>query len=74
MNLQDAFFLIIIFVLLFIRKPTFFVAAGITCLVLSVPLFQLWIFFTAQRLTYYAVVFFTVAIVIMLIKGRDSKS
>lgn len=73
MSLQDIIFLVMLIALLFIRKSIFFVYAGLACLVISIPLFYFWIFFTAQRLTYYAAAFFLIALVMLLINIRKSK-
>ncbi len=70
MKPQDLAFIIVFLFLLFKRKPEWFVYAGIFCLILAVPLFSAWIFFTAQRLTYYAAGFFLAAIVIYLAQAR----
>ncbi|MEM4230904.1 MAG: hypothetical protein QXF25_03450, partial [Candidatus Pacearchaeota archaeon] len=40
------------------RNPIWSVWAGLISLIISIPLFYFQIFFTAQRLTYYAAVFF----------------
>lgn len=67
MKIQDIAFLIFLGILLIIRKPILFVYAGIACLVFSIPLFSKWIFFTAERLTWYAAAFFLIFIIISLI-------
>ena len=68
MKPQDIAFIVIFIVLIALRKPKLFVAAGITCLLVSIPLFAKWIFFTAERLTWYAAVFFLVAAIFYLKK------
>ncbi|OGH16797.1 MAG: hypothetical protein A3C30_00450 [Candidatus Levybacteria bacterium RIFCSPHIGHO2_02_FULL_40_18] len=70
MKPQDLIFLIILLGLLFRRKPEWFTLVGLLCLVLAIPLFSAWVFFTAQRLTYYAAAFFLAAIIIYLIQNR----
>lgn len=73
MKPQDIAFLLVVLVLLLIkrlRRPKVFVASGIVCLVLSLPLFALWIFFTAQHLVWYAAGFFLVAIILLLIHNK----
>ena len=70
MKPQDILFLIVLALLLYKHKPKWFVLAGLACLVLSMPLFHFWVFFTAERLVYYAVGFFLVAIVLLLEYGR----
>ncbi|OGG24526.1 hypothetical protein A3A79_05070 [Candidatus Gottesmanbacteria bacterium RIFCSPLOWO2_01_FULL_43_11b] len=68
MKIQDVFFFIVLTVLFFKRKPRFLVIAGLACLALSIPLFYFWIFFTADRLTWYAAAFFLVFYVYATIK------
>jgi hypothetical protein len=58
MKIQDIAFVIALLILLVIRKPKWFVYAGIGSLVLAIPLFAKWIFFTAERLTWYSAGFF----------------
>lgn len=73
MKPQDIAFIIILFIFLLIRKPKLFVVAGITCLLGSIPLFAKWVFFTAERLTWYAAAFFLIAILVNLYQLRDNK-
>lgn len=61
MKPQDLVFVVVLAILLIIRKPRLLVFAGLICLILAIPLFSSWVFFTAQRLTYYAAGFFLVA-------------
>jgi hypothetical protein len=63
MKIQDIGFFIILFSLVLFRKERLFVYAGLLCLILAIPLFAKWIFFTAERLTWYAGAFFLVAVV-----------
>jgi len=58
MKIQDIAFVIVLITLLVIRKPKLFIYAGIGSLLLSIPLFAKWIFFTAERLTWYSAGFF----------------
>ena len=67
MKIQDIVFILTLIVLLFIHKPKLFVIAGIASLIFAIPLFHQWIFFTAQRLTWYAFTFFLIAIILNLI-------
>jgi len=67
---QDILFLVILVLLLLKRDAKLFVWAGLVFLILSIPLFASWIFFTAQRLTWYAFTFFTIAVILNLIKTR----
>lgn len=65
MKPQDILFLLIILVLLWKRNPKYLLIAGLLCLLLSIPLFHFWIFFTAERLVWYAAAFFLTAIVLL---------
>lgn len=67
MKPQDIVFLVILMVLIIMRKPRLLVGAGLLCLLLSIPLFAGWVFFTAQRLTYYAGGFVFVAVILFLL-------
>src|SRR3989344_8282110 len=70
MKLQDILFFIVFLILIYKRKPEWFAGAGLICLILSIPLFSLWVFFTAQRLVYYAAGFFIASIILFLIQLR----
>lgn len=70
MKPQDVGFFIMLAVLLLVRRPVFLVWAGLGCLVLAIPLFATWTFFTAERLTWYAAAFFTTFILISLLHTR----
>lgn len=67
MKIQDIVFLVIFVVLILRRSPTLLVAAGILCLLFSIPLFYMWVFFTAQHLVFYAAALFFAAIVFLLL-------
>ena len=73
MKIQDIAFFLVLGVLLFKRDPKFFAIAGIISLILAIPLFSLWIFFTAERLTWYAAAFFLVAIISYILQLQKSK-
>lgn len=68
MKLQDVTFFLSLIVLLILKRPVYFVWAGLGCLVLAIPLFATWTFFTAERLTWYAAAFFLAFILISLLK------
>src|SRR3989338_4918827 len=74
MKIQDIAFFLVLGVLLFKRDPKFFAIAGIISLILAIPLFSLWIFFTAERLTWYAAAFFLVAIIFYILQLQKSKT
>ncbi|MEN9406971.1 MAG: hypothetical protein RLZZ455_187 [Candidatus Parcubacteria bacterium] len=58
MKIQDGIFIVIIIFFLLRRDGRHASLAGLLCLFVAVPLFQFWIFFTAERLTWYAASFF----------------
>ena len=53
MKPQDTVFFFLLVGLILVRKPRLFLVSGLVCWALSVPLFAKWIFFTAERLTWY---------------------
>lgn len=73
MKIQDVIFFIILAVAAFQRKPKLAAILGLACLILSIPLFSLWVFFTAERLTWYAAAFFLLSMVLSLIQLKDLK-
>ncbi|MBU4016757.1 hypothetical protein KJ980_07285 [Patescibacteria group bacterium] len=72
MKIQDIIFLIILAVLFYKINPKYFVIAGLVCFALAIPLFYLWIFFTAERLVYYGFAFILSSVLIYLLKSRQS--
>ncbi len=68
MKLQDIGFLIVLAILLIIRKPIWFVYAGLLCFTLAIPLFARWIFFTGERMTWYGAAFVFVSIILYIVK------
>jgi hypothetical protein len=67
MKPQDIIFLVVFLVLIFKRSFKLAVSLGLACLLLAIPLFAKWIFFTAERLTYYAAAFIGLAVILILI-------
>lgn len=67
-KIQDILFFIAYSALFILRKPRVFVWAGLGSLILAIPLFATWTFFTAERLTWYAAAFFLAFIVISFIR------
>lgn len=57
MKLQDLLFIFVFVIIGFLRKPIIYTFAGIFSLLMAIPLFHLRIFFTAERLTWYAAAF-----------------
>nr|MBI5455854.1 hypothetical protein [Candidatus Levybacteria bacterium] len=66
MKIQDIIFLIIFVLVLLKRDSRLSTVTGIICLILSIPLFAAWIFFTAQHLVWYAAAFFLLSIILLL--------
>ncbi len=64
MKIQDIAFFVVLALLILKRRPKLMAACGISCLLLSIPLFSFWVFFTAERLTWYAGGFFLLAIIL----------
>lgn len=54
MKIQDIVFIAIFCILLVAKKQKWFIHIGLLCLILAIPLFAKWVFFTAERLTWYA--------------------
>jgi hypothetical protein len=67
MKIQDILFLIIFLGLLFKHKDNWFLSLGLFCLLLAVPFFYLYIFFTAERLIYYAFLLILTDVILKLI-------
>jgi len=70
MKIQDLFFLIVLAVLFFKKDSKLFLIFGLGSLILSIPLFYLQIFFTAQRLVYYGFAFIFLAVIFMIFKEK----
>ena len=68
---QDLVFIFVLIVLVFLRNPRLSTGVGLICIIASVPLFALWVFFTAERLTLYAAAFLLLAAIqyLVIIKG-----
>lgn len=68
MKLQDILFGILFLLVLWRRKSRLAVFWGLGCLLLAMPLFQFWVFFTAKRLTWYAAAFFAYAVILLFVE------
>lgn len=66
MKPQDIIFFIILVILVYKKNSKLAVLIGIIALIISIPLFATWTFFTAERLTWYAAAFFLLSIVFQL--------
>ncbi len=64
MKPQDILFILVLLFLLWKRNPTYAIVAGLGCLVVAMPLFHFWVFFTAERLVMYSSAFLLLAIVL----------
>lgn len=71
MKIQDIAFFIVLVLLILKRSPKLAVLCGLASLVFSIPLFSFWIFFTAERLTWYAGAFFLLAIIFYFLKSDE---
>jgi len=72
-KIQDLAFFIVFIILLIKRDSKLAAGAGIISLILSIPLFSFWIFFTAERLTWYAAAFFLLSVIFHLISLRKGE-
>ena len=64
MKLQDIVFLFVFLFLLWKRHVRLLAIVGMVCVVVAIPLFAKWVFFTAERLTWYAALFFLAALIL----------
>ncbi len=75
MKIQDIGFFLILIIIVWKRNSTSAVILGLFSLLIAVPLFEEKIFFTAERLTWYAAGFFLLAIIVILYTLiRDKKN
>ncbi|MDE2590551.1 MAG: hypothetical protein KGL95_12910 [Patescibacteria group bacterium] len=63
MKPQDILFFLIAATICYKHNPKWAIMAGLVCLIISIPLFAKWVFFTAERLTWYGAGFFLLAVV-----------
>jgi len=68
MKPQDIAFFFLFLFLLYKKNPRWATVAGLISLILAIPLFALWVFFTAEHLTWYAAGFFLLVILLFLLK------
>jgi hypothetical protein len=66
MKVQDIAFFIFLGILLYLKNPKALIMAGLFSFILSMPLFMIWVFFTAQRLTTYGAGFLFAGIVLLI--------
>lgn len=70
MKIQDILFIIVLIALIYKMNTRWAVLAGLGSLVLAIPLFATWTFFTAERLTWYAASFFLLAVIFHLLNKK----
>jgi hypothetical protein len=68
MKPQDLVFIVVFVCIGLSRRPRLFVWTGLGCLILAIPLFAKWVFFTAERLTWYAAAFFLTYTLYLFVK------
>lgn len=73
MKLQDIIFLLILGCIIFKKNSRLAAGIGLLCLLFAIPLFAKWIFFTAERLTWYGAGFIIVSMVLILIQHKNQK-
>lgn len=73
MKIQDLIFFFAFLLILWLRKPRLAAIIGFFCLFMAAFLFKFWIFFTAERLTWYAAAFFFYTAVCLFLKELKTK-
>jgi len=68
MKFQDIIFFIILLFFIYKCNSRWAAIAGMSCLILAIPLFAKWVFFTAERLTLYGAGFFLLSIIIQILQ------
>jgi 2-polyprenyl-3-methyl-5-hydroxy-6-metoxy-1,4-benzoquinol methylase len=68
---QDVLFILIILLLIWKRNPKYFVIAGLLSIIIAMPLFHFWVFFTAERLVWYAAGFLLLAIILFIFDTKE---
>lgn len=62
MKIQDIVFFVFFIIPFFRKDSRLAVVFGVISLLISIPLFATWVFFTAERLVWYAAAFFILAL------------
>jgi len=65
MKPQDIIFILILLFLIYKRDVRLIVIFGLGCIILSIPFYMNWIFFTAERLTIYSFGYLLLAIILL---------
>jgi len=63
MKIQDIIFIISLIFIIYKNNSKLTIILGLVTISMAIPLFAKWIFFTAERFTWYAAAFFLLAIV-----------
>lgn len=74
MKIQDIFFIAVLLLLFFKPRQGVFVQMGIILLVCAMPLFALWIFYTAQKFVMYAAFLFLIEILFSMYSIHKEKT
>jgi len=70
-KIQDIVFFIVLIGLVIVRKEKLFILFGLLSIALSMPLFAQWVFFTAERLTWYGVAFLLVGTILIGLNKKE---
>lgn len=70
MKIQDLVFLVVLAVIILFKRWSWLWWAGVACLILAIPLFATWTFFTAQRLVWYAILFLAAFVFLSALRLR----
>ncbi len=73
MKPQDIVFFLVLAILIYKRSSRLCTIAGLLCLIVAIPLFAKWVFFTAERLTWYAAALFLLAILLQFLPKKELK-
>jgi hypothetical protein len=71
MKIQDILFIFLFIILIIKGKSNLSAIFGIISISLSIPLFAKWIFFTAERLTWYGAGFILLSAIQVLFQLKD---
>ena len=70
MKIQDILFLVVLIFLIIKRDSKLSLYFGLGSIIVSIPLFYLQIFFTAEHLIWYSASFFVLTILLMIFKDK----
>ena len=74
MKIQDLLFVLVFLFVFWRRSSQLAIIIGLICLLLAIPFFKFWIFFTAERLTWYAAAFFLLAVIKLALKNNENRN